>query len=118
MARPTAEDRRRDYLAIGAQIVTSFSAEESRAATVDALAQLGPHLSADAFNGNVDRLAQCALACRDRLAECRVAQHGENLRRIGVVRRLVLESHGSIMAEVATTRAQGPVCTGRTLCCA
>ena len=31
MARPTAEDRRRDYLAIGAEIVTKFSAEESRA---------------------------------------------------------------------------------------
>lgn len=40
MPRPTAEDRRRDYLAIGAEIVTNFSAEESRAATVDALANV------------------------------------------------------------------------------
>jgi AcrR family transcriptional regulator len=40
MARPTAEDRRRDYLAIGAEIVTNFSAEESRMATVDALANV------------------------------------------------------------------------------
>ena len=40
MARPTAEQRRRDYLAIGAQIVTGFSEEESRAATVDALANV------------------------------------------------------------------------------
>jgi AcrR family transcriptional regulator len=40
MARPTADDRRRDYLAIGAQIVTNFSAQESRAATVDALANV------------------------------------------------------------------------------
>ena len=40
MARPTAEDRRRDYLAIGAEIVTTYSAEESRVATVDALANV------------------------------------------------------------------------------
>jgi AcrR family transcriptional regulator len=40
MPRPTADDRRRDYLAIGAEIVTNFSAEESRAATVDALANV------------------------------------------------------------------------------
>lgn len=40
MARPTADDRRLDYLAIGAEIVTSFSAAESRAATVDALANV------------------------------------------------------------------------------
>jgi AcrR family transcriptional regulator len=40
MARPTAEDRRRDYLSIGAEIVTGFSEDESRAATVDALANV------------------------------------------------------------------------------
>lgn len=40
MARPTAEDRRRDYLAIGAAIVTNFTESESRAATVDALANV------------------------------------------------------------------------------
>ncbi len=40
MSRPTAEDRRRDYLAIGAQIVAEFSASEARAATVDALAHV------------------------------------------------------------------------------
>ncbi len=40
MPRPSADDRRRDYLAIGAQIVTNFSAEESRIATVDALAHV------------------------------------------------------------------------------
>lgn len=40
MGRPTAEQRRQDYLAIGAEIVTNFSAEESRMATVDALANV------------------------------------------------------------------------------
>jgi AcrR family transcriptional regulator len=40
MPRPTAEDRRRDYLDIGAEIVTNFSAEDSAAATVDALANV------------------------------------------------------------------------------
>jgi len=40
MPRPTAEDRRRDYLDIGAEIVTKFSAEDSAAATVDALANV------------------------------------------------------------------------------
>ena len=40
MGRPTAEQRRRDYLAIGAEIVSNFSAEESRMATVDALANV------------------------------------------------------------------------------
>ena len=40
MARPTAEDRRRDYLDIGAEIVTKFSADDSAAATVDALANV------------------------------------------------------------------------------
>lgn len=40
MARPTAEDRRRDYLDIGAEIVTHFNEGESRAATVDALANV------------------------------------------------------------------------------
>jgi AcrR family transcriptional regulator len=40
MPRPTAEDRRKDYLDIGAEIVTKFSAEDSAAATVDALANV------------------------------------------------------------------------------
>ncbi len=40
MPRPTAEQRRADYLEIGAQIVTTFSADESRSATVDALANV------------------------------------------------------------------------------
>ncbi len=40
MGRPTAEQRRRGYLAIGAEIVSNFSAEESRMATVDALANV------------------------------------------------------------------------------
>lgn len=40
MARPTAEDRRRDYLAIGAEMVTNFTEAQSRAATVDALANV------------------------------------------------------------------------------
>ena len=40
MARPTAEDRRRDYLELGARIVTDFSAEQAMAATVDALANV------------------------------------------------------------------------------
>lgn len=40
MARPTAEDRRRDYLDIGAQIATSFGAAESARGTVDALAEV------------------------------------------------------------------------------
>lgn len=40
MARPTAEERQRDYLAIGAEIATHFSTEESRAATIDALADV------------------------------------------------------------------------------
>lgn len=40
MPRPTAEDRRRDYLDIGAEIVINFTDDESRAATVDALANV------------------------------------------------------------------------------
>ena len=40
MPRPTAEDRRRDYLDIGAEIVINFTEDESRAATVDALANV------------------------------------------------------------------------------
>lgn len=40
MARPTAEDRRRDYLELGARIVTDFSADQAMAATVDALANV------------------------------------------------------------------------------
>lgn len=40
MARPTAEDRRRDYLEIGAEIATSYGAAESARATVDALAEV------------------------------------------------------------------------------
>lgn len=40
MARPTAEDRRRDYLEIGAEIATSFGVAESARATVDALAEV------------------------------------------------------------------------------
>jgi AcrR family transcriptional regulator len=40
MARRTAEERKRDYLAVGAQIATHFSAEQSRAATIDALANV------------------------------------------------------------------------------
>ena len=40
MPRPTAEDRRRDYLDIGADIVINFNEDESRAATVDALANV------------------------------------------------------------------------------
>ena len=40
MARPTAEQRRRDYLAIGADMVTNFTEAQSRAATVDALANV------------------------------------------------------------------------------
>lgn len=40
MARPTAEDRRRDYLDIGAAIVTGFDASQAAAATVDALADV------------------------------------------------------------------------------
>lgn len=40
MPRPTAEQRRTDYLRIGAEIVTTFSADESRTATVDALANV------------------------------------------------------------------------------
>jgi AcrR family transcriptional regulator len=40
MARPTAEERRRDYLELGARIVTDFSAEQAMAATVDALANV------------------------------------------------------------------------------
>ena len=40
MPRPTAEDRRLDYLDIGAEIVTKFSAADSAAATVDALANV------------------------------------------------------------------------------
>ncbi len=40
MPRPTAEDRRRDYLDIGAEIVINFNEDESRAATVDALANV------------------------------------------------------------------------------
>ncbi len=40
MPRPTAEQRRADYLKIGAQIVTTFSADQSRTATVDALANV------------------------------------------------------------------------------
>lgn len=40
MPRPTAEDRRKDYLDIGAEIVTQFSADDSAAATVDALANV------------------------------------------------------------------------------
>jgi AcrR family transcriptional regulator len=40
MARPTAEQRRQDYLEIGAQMVTGFTEEQSRAATVDALANV------------------------------------------------------------------------------
>jgi len=40
MARPTAQDRRLDYLEIGAEIVANFSADDSAAATVDALANV------------------------------------------------------------------------------
>lgn len=40
MARPTAEQRRQDYLEIGAAMVTGYSEEQSRAATVDALANV------------------------------------------------------------------------------
>lgn len=40
MARPTAEDRRRDYLELGARIVTDFNADQAMAATVDALANV------------------------------------------------------------------------------
>lgn len=40
MARPTAEQRRRDYLDIGADIVANFSAAQSEDATVDALADV------------------------------------------------------------------------------
>ena len=40
MGRPTAEERRRAYLELGAEIVTDFSAEQAMAATVDALANV------------------------------------------------------------------------------
>lgn len=40
MARPTGEDRKLDYLKIGAEIATSFGAAESARAAVDALAQV------------------------------------------------------------------------------
>ena len=40
MGRPSAEDRRRDYLEIGAEIVAGFSASESEDAMVEALADV------------------------------------------------------------------------------
>lgn len=40
MPRPSAEERRRDYLELGAEIVGSFSREAAEAATVDALADV------------------------------------------------------------------------------
>lgn len=40
MARPSAEDRRNDYLEIGADIVAGFSEAQSRDATVEALADV------------------------------------------------------------------------------
>jgi AcrR family transcriptional regulator len=40
MGRPTAEDRRRDYLELGARIVTEFDAARSASAPVDALADV------------------------------------------------------------------------------
>jgi len=40
MARPTANDRKLDYLQIGAEIVTNYSADEAATAVVDALADV------------------------------------------------------------------------------